>query len=502
MRALLDTNIIIHRENIKATNLSIGQLFYWLDALHYEKLIHPYSQEELKSYQNPEMQALYDVKLSAYTLMKSIAPQTTEFNCLLSERPETQNDAIDNQLLFEVFCGRADILITEDRRLRNKAERLGIANKVFSINAFITKSTQENPALITYSALSVKQECFGNIDVTNSFFDTFRDSYVGFEKWFASKCDENAYVCRTDNSDILGFLYLKTEYENENYSDIYPAFLPAKRLKIGTFKVEASGFRLGERFIKIIFDNAIQRNVNEIYVTLYMDRPELRALYDLLIKWGFYEHGVKRSNEKEELVLVKKIGVYEQNKDIIWNFPNINNQKKMILPIMPQYHTNLFPDSKLNTENEVDFMENVAHRYALQKVYITWSYENNVAPGDILLFYRMGDKWPKKYSSVLTSIGVVDKIIDSFVDENDFLKQCQNRSVFTIEELKSFWRSHRTNLKILKFVYAKSLNNRLNLEYLWDNGIVPAPNGPRPFTTITEEQFKMILKDSNTELNI
>lgn len=37
MKALLDTNIIIHRENIKATNYSIGQLFHWLDKMHYLK---------------------------------------------------------------------------------------------------------------------------------------------------------------------------------------------------------------------------------------------------------------------------------------------------------------------------------------------------------------------------------------------------------------------------------------------------------------------------------
>ena len=40
MRALLDTNIIIHRENTRVTSRTIGQLFYWLDKLHYEKLLH------------------------------------------------------------------------------------------------------------------------------------------------------------------------------------------------------------------------------------------------------------------------------------------------------------------------------------------------------------------------------------------------------------------------------------------------------------------------------
>ena len=73
MRALLDTNIIIHRENVKATNLSIGQLFYWLDVLHFEKLIHPYTITELKKYSSEQIQSLYDAKLAAYIQMKSIA---------------------------------------------------------------------------------------------------------------------------------------------------------------------------------------------------------------------------------------------------------------------------------------------------------------------------------------------------------------------------------------------------------------------------------------------
>ena len=163
MRALLDTNIVIHRENTKATSFSIGKLFYWLDKLHYEKLVHPYTITELRKYHNAQMQDLYDAKLSAYSLMHSIAPQSDEFKGLLAGLPHTENDEIDNQLLCEVYCGRVDILITEDRRMRAKAERLGISECVFSINSFITKASNDNPALIEYHALSVKKEYFGNI---------------------------------------------------------------------------------------------------------------------------------------------------------------------------------------------------------------------------------------------------------------------------------------------------------------------------------------------------
>lgn len=499
MRALLDTNIIIHRETMQATNYTIGKLYYWLDKLHYEKLLHPYTVAELRKADNAQQQQLYDARLSAYTQMRCIATQTAEFISLLAETPKTDNDRIDNQLLCEVYCGRADILITEDRRMHRKAERLGIADKVFSINAFISKVSAEFPDLVEYKALNVRKELMGNIDVRDPFFDTFRPVYNGFEKWFAKKSDEEAYVCRSDKNDIIGFLYLKTEDESENYSSITPAFTPKRRLKVGTFKVEASGFRLGERFIKIIFDNAIARNLDEIYVTLFKDRDELKRLYDLLIRWGFYDYGIKDTDGQQETVLVKKLGTYDETKTVMANFPNLNkNGAKMILPIKPQYHTSLFPDSRLNTE--LEYIGNIPHRYALQKVYITWSYETDLKPGDLLLFYRMGDTDPKRYSSVVTTVGVIDEVICSFADEADFLKYCQNRSVFTTEELKYFWQKYRYNLKVLKFVYVKSLTNRKNLDYLWRNRIIEPGKGPRPFTRITNDQFSMILSDSETTL--
>ena len=501
MNALLDTNIIIHRENVRITNQSIGQLFYWLDKLHYEKLIHPYSVKELKKYRNAQMQELYSVKLDSYAQMRTSAPQTTEFISALRSAPKTENDEIDNQLLCEVYGNRADILITEDRRMREKAILLGIADRVFSINAFISKATSENPELLNYKALSVRKTYFGNVDVRNGFFDSFRDSYPRFYTWFAGKSNEEAYICYNENDNILGFLYLKTEEKTENYSDIIPPFQPKRRLKVGTYKVESTGFRLGERFIKIIFDNAIERKVDEIYVTLFVDRGELTALADLFMRWGFFKYGTKTTNGKQELVLVKRMGYYDPALSIKENYPNLNLKKqKMILPIFPKYHTTLLPDSQLKTENEIDFLGKLPHRYALQKVYISWAPEKNVSQGDLLVFYRTGESYPKKYSSVITTIGVVDEIIRDFQCENDFLNICQNRSVFSDKELKEFWGKHRYNLMIIKFIYVKSLSKRLTLEYLWNKEIVCAPNGPRPFTKITNSQFDEILKDSQTAI--
>ena len=149
----------------------------------------------------------------------------------------------------------------------------------------------------------------------------------------------------------------KTEDIDSDYHDISPIFPPKRRLKIGTFKIDSTGFRLGERFIKIIFDNAIERRVDEIYVTLFENREELKALGNLFRRWGFFDFGVKRTGDKEEKVLVKKMNSYDASLSIKQNYPNVNfSVGKRILPIFPKYHTALLPDSRLRTEREVDFI--------------------------------------------------------------------------------------------------------------------------------------------------
>lgn len=503
MRALLDTNIVIHRENKKVSNYSIGHLFRWIDRLKYDKVIHPYTISEIQKYRDPETQEAISVKLESYEVLKAIHQPDAVFLTQIGQPEKNENDHVDNCLLYEVYLGHVDIFITEDRRLRNKAARLGLIDRVFSINSFISKVTAENPDLIEYKALAVEKVYFGNVDVNDSFFDSFRNAYEEFDRWFARKCDEEAYICRSNDGKILGFLYLKTEGTFENYSDIEPPFSPKRRLKVGTFKVESTGFRLGERFIKIIFDNALQRKVDEIYVTLFTDRGELVALEGLLCRWGFVSHGIKHTGKKKEKVLVKPLHILHNDVTPKLNFPNFSHScNKYILPIMPQYHTTLLPDSQLNSENRIDFLGREPHRYALQKVYISWAPTNGAKPGDLILFYRMGANGEnKKYKSVISTIAIVDEIIENIHTEKELLSLCQNRSVFTIDELKRFWSKHRCNLKILKFIFVKSLTKRLTLGYLWEHNVITAPGGPRPFTSITDAQFDMIVRDSETEIN-
>lgn len=500
MRVLLDTNIIIYRENKRMTNYSIGHLFRWLDKLKYDKLIHPLTKKEIAEYQYADPAEAMTLKLDAYQELKTQAPMAAQVAAIAAKMDKNENDRVDTALLNEVYQGRVDLLITEDKRLRRKAELLGLGHKVLSINAFLTVATSENPDLIEYKALAVQKVTIGTLDVHNEFFDSLRDAYDGFDAWFSRKCDEDAYICQDDTGQLLGFLYVKTENAEENYSDISPHFQPKKRLKIGTFKVVATGFRLGERFIKIILDNAIERNVDEVYVTLFDDRTELETLAMLLSRWGFENYGMKTSTG--ERVLTKQMRQYLPELSPRQNFPNlIYGMQKFILPILPQYHTSLLPDSILRNENENDFLAKTPYRYALQKVYISFAPERNIHPGDIVIFYRNGVPGNAGYTAVLTSVAIVEEAISGFVSKEEYLSHVQNRSVFTNDELERFWQKYRGNQIVVKFVFVKSFVKRPILKFLWDTDIIAFPRGPRPFTRISDEQFNMILREAQTDLS-
>ena len=46
----------------------------------------------------------------------------------------------------------------------------------------------------------------------------------------------------------------------------------------------------------------------------------------------------------------------------------------------------------------------------------------------------------------------------------------------------------------------KNLEENLILGYLWEQGIITPPKGPRPFTRLTNKQYDQIIKDSKTEI--
>jgi hypothetical protein len=494
MRILLDTNIIIHREATKVYNYDIGVLFNWFDKLHYEKCVHPLSLKEIQLYKDDEVVKTMQVKVENYNLLKTESPESQAIQAL-RDIDKTENDYIDTSILKEVFNNRVDFLITEDRGIHRKAIKLGIPERVYKIEAFIEKCTLENPALKDYKVLSVKKEYFGNINLKDEFFESFLQDYQEFENWFNKKADNSSYVCIIDNQ-VKAFLYLKVENEgSESYNDISPNFAPKKRLKIGTFKVTSTGKKLGERFLKIIFDNALSNLVDEIYVTIFDKREDQQRLILLLEDWGFKFWGTKDTSNGTEKVYVRDFSkrVLDNPRD---SFPFINRGARIFLnPIWPDYHTELFPDSYLNNESPSDYIENEPHRNALKKVYISRSYYKDLKRGDVILFYRTGGY----YEGVISTIGVVESVNRNIRNEDEFIKLCRKRSVFDDNELKKWWNFKSWNRPfIVNFLYIDSFPMpKVNLKRLIELGLIKSiEDAPRGFVQIENKKFEVFLKEA------
>ena len=493
MRVLLDTNIVIHRETDKVSNQNIGVLFNWLDRLHITKCVHPLTLTELQKHAKEEVVKSMTVKLENYQELKTPAPIKKEVQEMSDKYDSKPNDLEDTKLLNEVFAGRVDYLITEDKKIRIKANYLKIDDRVFGIEGFLEKVIADNPDFVDYSVLSVRKEYFGNIDLEDEFFDGFRNDYDGFDKWYNGKAGDNAmaYVCYEADA-IKAFLFLKVEEEKENYSQISPVFAPKKRLKIGTFKVVSNGLRIGERFLKIVFDNARQYDVEEIYVTIFDHRPELESLISLLGKFGFEDYGTKTTSSGIERVLVRDFSVRFDESHPSKTFPWLSKTSDVyIVPIRPDYHTELFPDSILKTESPLDFVENRPHRNSISKSYISHSSIRKLQRGDIVVFYRSGGI----YKGVATTIGIVEEAIDGIKSLDELLQICRKRSVLSEEELAEYWNRYpKRRPFVFNFLYAFSFRKRINLKRMLDEGILPSMESVKTITNMTREHFTQLIK--------
>ena len=179
------------------------------------------------------------------------------------------------------------------------------------------------------------------------------------------------------------------------------------------------------------------------------------------------------------------------------SYPFISrNTNCYIVPIYPNYHTELLPDSILNTESPAEFIEDFPHRNGINKVYVSRALEPHPQKGDILVFYRTGGY----YKSVVSTVGVVQEIKYDFNSEDDFVLYCRKSSVFPENQLRAMWQYSSIRPFVVRFLYIYSFPHRINMKELIDFQVLSGINdAPRGFKQITKEQFNTILKETKSD---
>lgn len=332
---------------------------------------------------------------------------------------------------------------------------------------------------------NIQIQKFADIDINDPFFDSLKDSYVEFNDWFGRKAEEKAYVMTDDIGLIQALLYLKEE--SGPVEDVKPPLHEGRYLKVGTFKINPHGTKLGERFIKKIFDHALHHDINNIYVTIF---PKHSDLIDIMTRYGFEPVAEKETPNGIEGVYLKTIG--KVHGDVTLDYPLIDlSNRCYLLSIYPEFHTRLFPDSILNNE-DARIIEDVSHTNSIEKIYICkMSDVKDLKTGDALVIYRTADGGPAEYTAVATSFCMVEEMKQKseFSDINDYLQYCSSRSVFSEEELKSYYRWPQ--LYIIKMTYNIALTTRIIRKKLIEE--VDISRGAYwGFMQLTTEQFKHI----------
>lgn len=328
---------------------------------------------------------------------------------------------------------------------------------------------------------------FSSLDINDPFFESLRLDYQPyFEDWFLKKKNEDAYIFK-NNGELGGFLYLKDE--NEDDKSVSPPLSKKRRLKIGTFKIDSHGTVLGQRFINIILSRMIEDGFSEVYVTLFEKQAGLIKLFE---KFGFELHGKKENGEFVYLKTTQVTG------NIYTDFPRIdcNSKRKFLLSIKPEFHTKMFPNSKLITETN-HLIEDLSFTNTIEKIYITkMSGVAQIQSNDLIVIYRTKDAHAlsAEYSSVATSICTVvsTKHMDQFKNVEDYLKYCGKGSIFSEKELRGYFKS-RNYPYIIKMLYNFPLPKRVIRQNLI-NQVGLNRNDYFGFLSLSDVQFEKILE--------
>ena len=336
---------------------------------------------------------------------------------------------------------------------------------------------------------NLKHLKFSDIDLSDQFFNSLKNDYPGFEDWFLRRQDKFAYVLYNDEDRLEGLLYLKLE--TGPIEDVTPPLHGENILKIGTFKINPHGTRLGERFIKKALDYAVSQNASLCYVTIFEKHD---ALIQLLEEYGFIKHGLKYTANGEELVLCKDLRKLTGNMFKDYPLIDARQSNKYILSIYPKYHSHMFPDSILKTE-KVDILDDVSYTNSIHKIYVASMPDiAKLRQKDILVMYRTADEGRSaEYSSVVTAICVVDKVKrqSEFFNFNEFYEYASTYSIFDKADLW-YWYAKGTCYTI-KMTYNVALSKRIIRHELIES-IGVDRNSYWGILPITDIQFNEIVR--------
>jgi len=256
MKVLIDTNILIYREDDSVIQECLSKMFRLFNSIPISVYIHPASLEDIRRDKDQKRHDIIFSKTKVYPHFPNPPDPFIDQSFIQQVGPiKSENDRVDIRILYALYREGVDYLITEDMGIHKRASQIGIGDRVFSIYDsldFFNTYIIEKP--ITIVPPSLQEKYLHEIKIEDPIFNTLRMDYPGFDAWFASKATEHrkcfAYFMQDDR---LGAILIYKSGEDE-YIDGIPPLSRKKRFKIATMKVTYIGQKIGELLLKLSID--------------------------------------------------------------------------------------------------------------------------------------------------------------------------------------------------------------------------------------------------------
>ncbi|AAG39952.1 MULTISPECIES: PIN domain-containing protein [Methanothermobacter] len=439
MKILVDTNILIYREDQKVLGRDLQRLLKLINKRKgFEIVVHPLSIKELHKDKNEKRRKIVLSKIETYTIIRDPPrfEEDEEFCEKLGKdlNKLKDNDYVDISLLYLLSKDHVDLLITEDQRLLGKAALFNLEDRLLSVKKaldILDFKPPKTPPLI-------KQTKANMLNFEDKIFDGLRKEYPDFDDWLKKIKREGRDVLFYEKDDgSYGALLIYKEEEEPIPLDNDQ--LPLKRrLKLSTLIVTETGYKVGEFFIRWSLHYALKNNFEEVYLTHYTKEDDY--LVKLISEYGFEKVGSKKryGNPQPEDVFLKSLiteGKPVSTAEIKKCYPKFYDGpdvKKFLVPIKGEYHDKLFIETYNRQTSLLETYSFLVEGNSIKKIYLSNSKIKKLAPGDILIFYKSRKK-------TISCVGVVVDVKRDFDNLENLRNYVWKRAVFYEEEdLKNF----------------------------------------------------------------
>lgn len=449
MRVLLGADVIISAKDTSQDFATIGWLFQWLDKLKIRKCIDYPTCAVLSHFGNLRKLLLKNFEIIPKVYRKNplhlsiLSNYVDSYSGLSKSSPSINADALIAQLAV-LEAEDADFLITDNPFLHSLSRQLNIDDRVYYVSEFVDKCAFENRDADQSKGLIVEETTLSQLNIHDSFFDSFKKDYLNYTEWFQRKSNDKVFVSKR-KGNVIALLKLKIEDKQSEFDDIRPQIFKKKLLKVSSFKIEPNRTKLAERFFRIIFNMASYEKVDGIYVTLFDNTEQKRRLKRLFEKWGFYLWGYKKGSS--EIVLYRNFTKKFNFKSPQTTFPFHSGSRGVYLVSVDSTYANalLGINLELNQLHDVEPYKN-----AISKILITYNLKHNIETGSLILFVS-----EIRHKKSIVGVGIVQDVHKNLKDEPTLLRICRKRSIFDDNRLKICWNRQTDDkrLSTIEFLY-------------------------------------------------